>query len=46
MESSIIENSAEQFQLATNEVQDAPEKERKEILVYQSSWLIVLQADH
>ena len=34
MEASGTENSAKQFQLATNEAQDAPEKGGKEILTY------------
>ena len=46
MEASGTENSAKQFQLATNEAQDAPEKGGKEILTYQSSWMIVLLSEY
>lgn len=46
MEGSDIENSAKQFQLAKNEVQDAQEKGGKEILAYQSSWMIVFLSEY
>ena len=46
MEASGTENSAKQFQLATNEAQDAPEKGGKEILTYQSSWMIVFLSEY
>ena len=46
MEASDTENSAKQFQLARNEAQDAPEKGGKEILTYQSSWMIVFLSEY
>ena len=46
MEASDAENSAKQFQLARNEAQDTPEKGGKEILTYQSSWMIVFLSEY
>ena len=46
MEASDTDNSAKQFQLARNEAQDTPEKGGKEILTYQSSWMIVFLSEY
>ena len=46
MKASDTENSAKQFRLARNEAQDAPEKGGKEILTYQSSWMIVFLSEY